>query len=93
VSDFHPEKLQGSFLLVLNEALASVRHGDVLAWLDRLKKWDETLFAMCIKGLKNRSIQHLALLDGEKRVYRLAPSHLRRWWRRRQPLETFCTHA
>lgn len=74
----------GEHLLVLD---ADVLAGDVAC-----KAFEDAWIAPLLKALQARDLSRMVLLGDRGRAFAIEGADLRRWWRRRRPLQHYATH-
>ncbi len=77
----------GAHLLVLDEARYIPRFGPLEQWLRYLGQLETTWFSPLLAALKQGELEELELFAGSGHRFRITRRSLRRWWRRRRPLE------
>lgn len=79
----------GAHLMVLDAAYSAALYGDVGAWGAALEQLVDNWFSPLLNTSKRRDINVLDILPADGRMYRITPSSLRRFWKRRRSLETY----
>ncbi len=77
----------GEHLLVLDRERYLHRFQEQAAWLAWLQGLEESWFRPLMEALRNGELQRLTLMGEGGRTFRLDRRALRRWWRRRRPIE------
>jgi hypothetical protein len=91
LAEFDPDALQGRNLVVMPDCYATVQDKDVFRWLQCLQSIQSHYLLPLMTGLKRGDISSLNLIPVNGHGYQLKRKHQRRWWQRRQSLETFLT--
>ncbi|MDX1251335.1 MAG: hypothetical protein IDH49_03615 [Gammaproteobacteria bacterium] len=79
----------GAQLVVLNAVHSATLYGDTSTWGEAMASLMQNWFAPLLDALKRRNIDSLDILAADGRAYRVTPSSLRRFWKRRRSLETY----
>lgn len=79
----------GTHLVVLDTLHDALLYGDVSAWGVAMEGLVRDWFAPLLDAMKRRAMDDLAICATDGRVYRITPSSLRRFWRRRRSLEAY----
>jgi len=79
----------GAHLVVLDQAHRAVTHGDIEAWGRCLQDINDHWIAPALQALKQHTLARLTLHTDNGGEFTLTARGLRRWWRRRQRLESY----
>ncbi|MBI5611734.1 MAG: hypothetical protein HY942_01480 [Gammaproteobacteria bacterium] len=79
----------GSQLAVLDQARRAAGCGDGEDWEERMRELDERWVAPALQALNQNAVQQLTLYTDRGAEFTLNKRALRRWWRRRRPLEHY----
>lgn len=80
---------KGEHLLVLDGASAVTSFEDIGRWRDFVAVFDEEWLSPLLAALRAGQLQQLNLHTVDGHCFQLGAKHLRRWWRRPQPLVRF----
>ena len=81
----------GAHLMVLDAAYSAALYGEISAWSAAMGQLADNWFTPLLDALKQRgaNINALDIIPADGRTYRITPSSLRRFWKRRRSLETY----
>jgi len=79
----------GPTLIVINSAANHLLPPDPEAWRQGLFTLDEHWFQPALQALSDKRLKQLTLIPFNGQRYRLTRALLRRWWKRKRPLEHF----
>lgn len=79
----------GKYLVVLDELHADALYGIVDAWGAGLERIARLWFAPLVEALKQRQVDSVVICAADGRMFRITPSLLRRFWKRRRSLEAY----
>lgn len=78
-----------SHLIVLDEGYRDVLYGDASGWGAVMMRRADQWFAPLLDALKNRQLDSVSICPADGRMFRITPTLLRRFWKRRHSLETY----
>jgi hypothetical protein len=81
--------MAGQHLLIIERADGLAQVGDVEGWRDYMRALHREWFVPLQGMLRSGRLSSLTLMTGSGRGFRVTPRLLRRWWRRRQPLQSW----
>ncbi len=79
----------GEHLVVLDSARRCVQYDDVRSWQAFMQSLETDWVVPLLDALKAKTIQSFTFYTEAGRGFRLTPKALRRWWRRRRPLQKY----
>ncbi len=79
----------GAQLAVLDQARRAAGYGDSAAWAERIGEIDARWIAPALQALERNTVEQLTLCTDSRTEFTLGRRALRRWWRRRRPLEHY----
>ena len=70
-------------LIVLDDLLAPQLSGDLFAWLDAVKRFEQLVIDKVFGLLKQKKLTEVTLLSGDGKQFTLSARQLRLWWKRK----------
>ena len=76
-------------LIVLDDGYRDALYGDVSAWGAVMERMATQWFTPLVDALKQRQLDSVSISAADGRIFRITPSLLRRFWKRRHSLEAY----
>ena len=83
------ESAAGAHLIVLDDGYRDALYGDVSAWGAAMERMANQWFAPLVDALKQRQLESVSICTADGRMFRITPSLLRRFWKKRHSLEAY----
>jgi len=79
----------GRHLAILDQGRGAIQYGDIQGWYEFLRRLEAEWIEPMLTGLRQKQVQSVTLYGDNGAGFYLTAKHLRRWWRRRRPLQNY----